>query len=134
MKITKSIFYAVLVFMASTSLLFAQLTKAELQTSFKEYPVKTELTKQALQLHRGMTKAQVLQLLGQPTWARHYKGEALDWTWVNGPCEPVDVTFDEHLRVSGFDEGRAECLDHTYTDLPNNQYLCSREENKKLCS
>lgn len=134
MNLFKFSFYTITAFILGTTLTFAHLINAELKDSFKEYPAKTELSKKALQLRRGMTPQQVLELLGTPTWAEHYKGLPLGWSWRNGNCNPVDVTFGKNMRVDGFDEGRSECLDSTYVRVPAKRYLCSNADNKSLCS
>ena len=99
----------------------------------KKYLPHTALSKKALKLKVGMTREEVYKLLGQPTWGQSYEGQPLDWTWRNGKCNPVDVTFDENLRVNGFDEGRVECDTNVYTDVPSDKHLCSNPDVKKLC-
>lgn len=88
---------------------------------------KTELSKKAAHLREGMTKEQVIKLLGPPTWANTDKGVPLTLGWRNDNCNPVVVTFDKNLLVNGWDEGRVECSDSTYTDVPDDQYLCSKQ-------
>lgn len=93
----------------------------------------TELSRKAMHLRIGMTREEVLVLLGRPTWAQSYKGIPLDWSWRNGFCNPVDVTFDEGLRVNGFNQGRAICLVATYEDVPDDENLCSNPKVAPLC-
>jgi len=88
---------------------------------------KTKLSKKAEHLKLGMTKAQVIKLLGSPTWADTDGGVPLTLAWRNGDCNPIVVTFGKNLLVSGWDEGRVECSDSTYTDVPDDQYLCSKQ-------
>ena len=94
---------------------------------------KTELSKKTLKLRIGMTREEVLKILGTPTWGQSYAGMPLDWTWKNGSCNPVDVTFDESLHVNGFNEGRASCLETEYQDVPDDQYLCANPDVQVLC-
>ena len=103
-------------------------------TDTSKYPPRTELSKKAMQLHIGMTREEVLKLLGKPTWAQSYKGMPLDWSWRNGQCLPVDVTFNESLRVNGFNQGRVTCLDVNYEDVPGDESLCSSPKVQSLCS
>lgn len=93
----------------------------------QQHSVKTALSRKATHLKLGMTKAQVIELLGSPTWANTDDGVPLSLAWRNGNCNPVVVTFDKHLLVDGWDEGRVECSDFTYTDTPDDQYLCSKQ-------
>jgi len=115
------------------SISFAANKKTNLKEPQKTYPPKTKLTFKAMRLQAGMTRKQVYLLLGKPTWAQTIKGIPLDWTWKNGKCNPVDVTFDQYLKVNGFDEGRAECLTREYENVPNNIHLCSNSKNHLLC-
>jgi len=101
-------------------------------SSIKEYPAKTSLSKKAGYLKLGMTKAQVIKLLGPPTWADSDEGVPLELAWRNGKCNPVVVTFDKQIKVDGWDEGRVECFVTTYTDLPDDQYLCSNPKNAAM--
>lgn len=107
---------------------------AILANSLKQYPARTELSKKALKLRVGMSKQAVYQLLGEPTWALSYKGMPLDWLYRNAQCNPVDVTFDAKGSVTGFDQGRAKCVDQTFSEsLPPDRTLCSNPVNHALC-
>lgn len=99
----------------------------------KKYFPQTELSKKAMRLQNGMTREGVLAILGAPTWAQSYKGMPLDWSWRNGNCNPVDVTFDERLRVNGFNQGRATCLDVVFEDVPGDDSLCQDPHVSTLC-
>ena len=107
---------------------------APTEESLKAYPPKTELSKKALNLKLGMTKTEVLELLETPpTWANEDRGESLVWIWQNGICNPVEVTFNHDMTVSGFDEGRAECLTKAYFALPDDKYICKHLDRQKSC-
>jgi hypothetical protein len=102
--------------------------------SLKAYPPKTDLSKKALHLKIGMSKNEVLKLLGNPTWADSKSEVPLAWAWHNGHCNPVNVSFDKNMEVTGFDEGRAVCFEaDDYQVLPDKDYLCTNEEQKNLC-
>lgn len=106
---------------------------ADVATISSAFMPKTELSKKTLKLRIGMTRAEVLKVLGTPTWGQSYAGMPLDWTWKNGNCNPVDVTFDGSLHVNGFNEGRASCSDTEYQDVPDDQYLCTNPDVQVLC-
>ncbi|OGT06931.1 MAG: hypothetical protein A2103_05465 [Gammaproteobacteria bacterium GWF2_41_13] len=106
---------------------------ADVATISPAFMPKTELSKKTLKLRIGMTRAEVLKVLGTPTWGQSYAGMPLDWTWKNGNCNPVDVTFDGSLHVNGFNEGRASCSDKEYQDVPDDQYLCTNPDVQVLC-
>lgn len=95
---------------------------------------KTGLSKKAANLKVGMTKAQVLELLGPATWGDSDKGIPLTLAWRNGNCNPVVVTFDKNMKVDGWDEGRVECKSSTYTDVPDVQYACEDPHNLGICT
>ena len=96
---------------------------------------KTLLSQKATKLHIGMTRQQVTNVLGDPTWAQNYTGMPLDWTWRNGKCNPVDVTFNNRMLVAGYDEGWASCSSTTdYAVLPSDSHLCSATGNKLICA
>lgn len=105
-----------------------------LQTLSNHYSAKTLLSEKAKYLQVGMTREQVLKLLDVPTWAQSYRGMPLDWMWRNGDCNPVDVTFDERMRVNGFNEGRAVCFKTVYMDLPSNDFLCDQNHQNSKCN
>lgn len=98
------------------------------------HEAKTQLSKKAAHLKVGMTKKQVLDLLGPATWGDKDKGIPLTLAWRNGNCNPVVVTFDKHMKVDGWDEGRVECKDSTYEDVPDVQYSCSDTNNLGICT
>ena len=102
-------------------------------SNVQQYPAKTPLSKKAANLKLGMSKAQAIKLLGSPTWADSDEGIPLTLAWSNGKCNPVVVTFNKQIKVDGWDEGRVECLTSTYTDLPDDQYLCSNPNNSAMC-
>ena len=105
------------------------------KTRLKPPSPQTKLSTKAIKLKIGMTRLQVKTLLGEPTWAQSYMGMSLDWTWRNGKCNPVDVTFNKKMFVSGFDEGWVQCSKIVdYTDLPADKHLCSNSANQSLCS
>ena len=95
---------------------------------------KTALSKKAAHLKVSMTKAQVLKLLGSATWGDSDKGVPLTLAWRNGNCNPVVVTFDKNMKVNGWDEGRVECKDSTYTDVPDVEYSCEDPHNLGICT
>jgi len=100
----------------------------------QHHPAKTKLSKKAAHLKVGMTKAQVLELLGSATWGDADKGVPLTLAWRNGNCNPVVVTFNKNMKVDGWDEGRVECRDSTYTDVPDVQYACEDPDNLGICT
>ncbi|MGD9108805.1 MAG: hypothetical protein PVI75_06530 [Gammaproteobacteria bacterium] len=118
------IFFVLVVFLGLPLITIAQ---GDSVSVAQQHPAKTELSKKAVHLKLGMTKAQVIKLLGPPTWANTDEGVPLTLAWRNGNCNPVVVTFDKHVLVDGWDEGRVECSDLTYTDVPDDQYLCSKQ-------
>jgi hypothetical protein len=101
------------------------------EESLKLYPPKTELSKKAIHLRIGMTKKEVFELLGKPTWANSEKPLIL--IWRNGNCNPIEVIFDQNLKVAGYDEGRAECLEKIYFAVPDDKYLCTHVDKQNLC-
>jgi hypothetical protein len=101
----------------------------------------TELSKKAARLKRGMTRAEVIGLLGTPTWVRLptdrredalEAGQTLELHWANGNCNPVAVVFNSK-GVSGWDEGRALCLDKPYPYVPADKVSCKQKERAKYC-
>src|SRR3954465_8981870 len=102
----------------------------------------TALSVKAAQLKRDMTRAEVIALLGAPTWARlpTDKGEdalapglSLELRWANGYCNPVAVSFNAAGRVNGWDAGRAVCLDKPYPYVPDDTVSCKRKERARYC-
>jgi hypothetical protein len=107
-------------------------TEKEVGINAKYFPV-TLLSEKAMLLKVGMTRSQVFELLGRPTWAQRHQGTPLEWTWSNGNCGPIDVTFNNHMRVTGFDQGRNICLDEEFTDVPGDEYSCENTSVAVLC-
>lgn len=102
----------------------------------------TELSKKAEQVKKGMSKSEVLKLLGAPTWALLHtdKGDwkldpqlGLELRWDNRNCSNVAVQFDLANKVTGWDEGRALCLDKPYTFNPPAELSCKQKDRAKLC-
>lgn len=100
-----------------------------------EYPAVTALSKKALNLSVGMTRQEVFNLLGRPSWVElQQNGRALVWSWDNDVCNPITVTFNKKLQVVGFDQGRINCLKVKFNYKPEKELLCSNKENDDLCS
>jgi hypothetical protein len=102
----------------------------------------TPLSVKAAQLKRDMTRAEVIALLGAPTWARlpTDKGEdalapglSLELRWKNGNCSPVAVSFNAAGRVNGWDEGRALCFEKPYPYVPDESLSCKRNHRARYC-
>ena len=102
----------------------------------------TALSLKAAQLKSGMTRAQVIALLGPPTWVRLPSdkgedalpaGQTLELRWANGNCNPVAVSFNAAGRINGTDEGRALCLDKPYPYVPDDSLSCKRKPRAKYC-
>ena len=118
--------------------------KPAVEPSGNETTTITELSRQASELSMGMAKTEVLALLDQPSWAvtsldvvagsrimtanrRSSRNDfLLTLIWKNGNCSPVMVNFDSAGNVTGWDEGRALCLDEEYTLLPEDEFACPR--------
>jgi len=120
--------------------LVAAAMAAPSMASVQKKPV-TELSKKAERLKRGMTRSEVIGLLGAATWARlpTDKGEdaldarlTLELRWANGNCNPVAVSFDSK-GVTGWDEGRALCLDKPYPYVPPDTLSCKQKDRAKYC-
>jgi hypothetical protein len=106
--------------------------------------VLTTLSQKASRLKLGMTRAEVIALLGSPTWAsiRGDTGEfapsapkvALELFWRNPGCKPVVVDFDNNFRVTGWDEDR-DCLPDADVHLgePPDEYSCRRPDRAAFC-
>src|SRR5687768_11742211 len=97
----------------------------------------TELSKKADQLKHGTTRAEVIRLLGTPTWAilPTDKGEwelakslSLELRWSNGNCNNVAVSFDRTGKLTGSDAGRAVCFDKFYPLNPPDELSCKRKD------
>lgn len=103
----------------------------------------TNLSKKAAKLKIGMSRQDVISLLGNPSWAviPTDKGDfyissssvALGLYWKNTPCSPVVVDFDNTYKVDGWDEGRALCGDEAYLFEPSNEYSCSNGDRAEFC-
>jgi len=107
-----------------------------------DLPQVTDLSRKAANVRSGMTRTQVLNLLGPPTWAL-LPTDSGDWAeaiddgfnlmWRNGKCNPVTVTFDNRARVDGRDEGTAVCDEKTWTAVPRPEYACTKKDRVKYC-
>jgi hypothetical protein len=104
----------------------------------------TALSRRATGVRSGMTRQQVLNILGPATWAI-LPGDTGEWAmvdpnttslelyWKNGNCAPVQVSFNKAGRVDGIDEGRAVCDDSEYTAVPGRAYSCRRSDRSSKC-
>ncbi len=103
----------------------------------------TDLSKKAATLTIGMPRQNVINLLGNPSWAviPADKGDfhlsstrvILGLYWKNTPCSPVVVDFDNAYKVIGWDEGRALCGDDAQLYEPSEEYSCSKKDRYELC-
>jgi len=101
------------------------------------------LTAKANVLEIGMSHADVLYVLGEPTWAviEGDKGEfmleseqGLVLRWNNTPYNPVVVVFDKNMKVSGLDKGQTE--NETMAMLIARglaDYSCEKKDRQKYC-
>lgn len=118
-----------------------------------ETPLSHKATALSKLPHRSVTKAQVIERLGPPTWAV-LPGEHVDGypaflesdpievllSWRNGDrCPPVDVHINYEGRVTGWNLGYG-CLDEEtrgvidYDDLyPNEKFSCELEDRARYC-
>lgn len=104
----------------------------------------TNLSKKAATLTIGMSRQDVINLLGNSSWAviPTDKGDfhlssvrvILALYWKNTPCSPVVVDFDDVYKVIGWDEGRALCGDDANLYEPSNEYSCSKKDRTELCN
>lgn len=104
----------------------------------------TSLSKKAATLTIGMSRQDVVSLLGIPSWAviPTDKGDfhlssvraILGLYWKNTPCSPVVVDFDDAYKVIGWDEGRALCGDDASLYEPSIEYSCSKKDRAELCN
>jgi hypothetical protein len=102
--------------------------------------------------HEVLTKGQVIELLGPPTWVvlpgdtghwalpgqHHPDGAqppliAAELIWKNGNCSPVRVRFDHENVVAWLDESRGLCSEGEWAHVPGEEYSCSRKERVKFC-
>lgn len=119
-----------------------------------ETPLSHEATELSKLPHRSVTKAQVIERLGAPTWAV-LPGEPVDGypaflesdpievelAWRNGDlCPPVSVHINYEGQVTGWNLGYG-CLDEetrgviNYDDLyPDEQFSCLRDDRAHHCS
>jgi hypothetical protein len=110
---------------------------------------KTILSVKAAKLKLSMSKKEVINLLGEATWAKipKDKGEfqsdalplyiKLKLMWKNTPCIPVEVSFDNYYKVKGWSEGRGLCYrEHKVLKIlePGKEYSCKKKDRRKLCS
>jgi len=96
----------------------------------------TKLSKRASKLNVRMSREEVFNLLGWPTWvvmsgdegklALPDPGIELELYWKNPGWRPVVVQFDESYEVTGWDEGRTYCGDDVRLFEPSDEYLCSK--------
>jgi hypothetical protein len=103
----------------------------------------TELSKKAAGLKTGMSREEVITLLGNATWASipsdkgDYSVPASDFAlvlrWKNSPCTPVVVQFDQSYQVKGWDEGRVICGEGTQALEPEKDYSCEKEDRSQFC-
>ncbi len=109
---------------------------------------KTKLSSVAENLKSGMTRAQVVTLLGKPNWAviPGDKGEwalpdpriALELYWRNGKCPPVAVQFKDkggQKVVSGWNAAIVGCFDVECPKslLPGKEYSCKKKDRRRFC-
>lgn len=102
---------------------------------------------EAATFQSGMSRTQIINRLGQADFIVHRSDEggsaeelrnfapgvAFELYWANGRCNPVIVQFDAGQSVTGWDEGRAICLDSTYTFLPETAYSCAFSRHSAYC-
>jgi hypothetical protein len=108
--------------------------------------IKTPLSKKTKKVKRGMSREQVIEILGPATWAilpedggpfslANYTEIGLELRWDNGPkCLPVNVQFDRDLKVAAVGKGRT--CDRSGIDpnlLPTQQYSCENEDRAEYC-
>ena len=99
---------------------------------------KSNLSSLASQISTGMSRTQVIRLLGRPAWASisgdqgEYavpgSGIALYLYWDKPGC-PVAVDFDRGMNVIGVDEGRY-CFG---SSKPPNTMSCKKPDRAKFC-
>jgi hypothetical protein len=104
----------------------------------------THLSILARGLKEGLTRRQVVERLGTPTWVflpgdksdfAPSRGEFANLLWKNGPCAPVLASFDASERLTGWDEGRSLCVQTgEYDQLPPaKKFLCKEKGRTHYC-
>jgi hypothetical protein len=103
----------------------------------------TSLSEKASHLKIGMSRQEVIKLLGPPTWAviPGDRGQftlsdpslSLELHWKNRPCAPVVVQFNRNNRVDGWDEGRAICGEDAKLFELTKDYSSKRPDRSKFC-
>lgn len=129
----------------ATAFLIAALLGATAPAHGQAY-IKTPLSKKTKKVKRGMSREQVIDILGPATWAilpvddgpfslANPTRIGLELRWDNGPnCLPVNVQFDRDLKVTAVGKGRT--CDRSGIDpnlLPTRQYSCSNEDRSDYC-
>ena len=105
--------------------------------------VYTELSLKASGMSAGMSRSEVISLLGPPSWAV-IKGDTGKFTiedpnihlvlyWKNGECSPVIVRFDSGLKVSHWEDGSDYCGKDAHLFEPSDEYSCSKPDRTKQC-
>ena len=109
--------------------------------------IKTKLSKKTKKIKPGMSREEVLSILGPPTWAilpsdggqfsiSNYSQIRLELRWDNGPqCLPVTVQFDRDHEVVSVGKGRT--CDRSGFDesmFPTGEHGCWNEDRAEMCS
>jgi len=105
----------------------------------------TDLSGKAAKLRDGMTRSEVVALLGRATWAAIPKDTGdfelsnkdllFALYWKNRPCSPVVVDFSVSGNVVGWDEGRGVCgadMGHLKLEPPAS-LSCAKADRARLC-
>lgn len=91
----------------------------------------------------GMSRAEVIQALGTPTWAATPQDNSplsppsdgefgLEWHWANPACRDVVVMFSaDSFRVIGWDDGATYCNERENVDY--SQFSCTRPDRQQFC-
>jgi hypothetical protein len=129
----------------SITLLAVLMTSAPSAVLGQAY-IKTELSKKTTQIKPGMSREEVVALLGLPMWAilpsdsgeltlSNYSDTKLELRWDNGPnCLPVTVQFDGEHEVVAVGKGRTchrEGIDKNL--LPPDPYGCWHKDRAEVC-
>jgi len=128
---------AILIAVATASLCFSLSAAAEV----------TSLSKSAASIKMGMSRSNIIAKLGPADFVVHSAdagdsaqelrdfapGVLLELYWKNGKCGPVVVQFNANSKATGWDEGRAICLEKEYSYLPDSQYGCTNSTHSNLC-
>jgi len=107
----------------------------------------TNLSRKAAGLKMGMSRSDVIAKLGPADFVVHSSdtgesaqelrqygsGILFELYWKNGKCGPVVAQFNGSSKATGWNEGRALCLDEEYTYLPDSHYSCATSANSNLC-